>query len=459
MSQYDYDLFVIGGGSGGVRAARFSAGMGARVAIAEERYWGGTCVNVGCVPKKLFSYASHFAEEFRDSAGFGWKVGSASFDWPTLRDNKTKEIERLNGIYDKMLGGAGCEMFWGTAKVVDPHTVELEGKTYTAANILVAVGGWPFVPDMPGKEHIISSNEAFYLDKLPREIVIVGGGYIAVEFAGIFHGLGVEVTQLYRGSMFLRGFDKDVREHLAQEMGRKGIDVRFNTDLEKVEKKGERLIGHLKGGGTIEADAIMYATGRRPSTGGIGLEEAGVEMNDNGTIPVDQHFRTNVPSILALGDVLGRIELTPVALAEGMAVARTLFGNKPSTVDYAYVPSAVFSHPPIGSVGLTEEQGREALGDDLDIYLSDFKPLKNTLSGNEERTLMKLVVQHSSDRVVGVHMVGPEAGEMMQGIAIALKAGATKAVFDSTIGIHPTSAEEFVTMREVKRSYAREAAE
>jgi glutathione reductase (NADPH) len=459
LSQYDYDLFVIGGGSGGVRAARFSAGMGARVAIAEERYWGGTCVNVGCVPKKLFSYASHFAEEFRDSAGFGWKVGSASFDWPTLRDNKTKEIERLNGIYDKMLGGAGCEMFWGTAKVVDPHTVELEGKTYTAANILVAVGGWPFVPDMPGKEHIISSNEAFYLDKLPREIVIVGGGYIAVEFAGIFHGLGVEVTQLYRGSMFLRGFDKDVREHLAQEMGRKGIDVRFNTDLEKVEKKGERLIGHLKGGGTIEADAIMYATGRRPSTGGIGLEEAGVEMNDNGTIPVDQHFRTNVPSILALGDVLGRIELTPVALAEGMAVARTLFGNKPSTVDYAYVPSAVFSHPPIGSVGLTEEQGREALGDDLDIYLSDFKPLKNTLSGNEERTLMKLVVQHSSDRVVGVHMVGPEAGEMMQGIAIALKAGATKAVFDSTIGIHPTSAEEFVTMREVKRSYAREAAE
>jgi glutathione reductase (NADPH) len=459
LSQYDYDLFVIGGGSGGVRAARFSAGMGARVAIAEERYWGGTCVNVGCVPKKLFCYASHFAEEFRDSAGFGWNVGSATFDWPTLRDNKTKEIERLNGIYDKMLGGAGCEMFWGTAKVVDPHTVELEGKTYTAANILVAVGGWPFVPDMPGKEHVISSNEAFYLDKLPREIVIVGGGYIAVEFAGIFHGLGVEVTQLYRGEMFLRGFDKDVREHLAQEMGRKGIDVRFNTDIESVEKKGERLIGHLKGGGTIEADAIMYATGRRPSTGGIGLEEAGVELNDNGTIPVDEHFRTNVPSILALGDVLGRIELTPVALAEGMAVARTLFGNNPSAVDYAYVPSAVFSHPPIGSVGLTEEQGREALGDDLDIYLSDFKPLKNTLSGNEERTLMKLVVQHSSDRVVGVHMVGPEAGEMMQGIAIALKAGATKAVFDSTIGIHPTSAEEFVTMREVKRSYISEAAE
>lgn len=459
MAEYDFDLFVIGGGSGGVRAARFSAGMGARVAIAEDRFWGGTCVNVGCVPKKLFSYASHFAEEFRDSAGFGWNVDSPSFDWPTLRDNKTKEIERLNGIYDKMLRGAGCEVLWGTARVVDPHTVAMDGKTYTTANILIAVGGWPFVPDMPGKEHVITSNEAFYLDKLPREIVIVGGGYIAVEFAGIFHGLGVDVTQLYRGPKFLRGFDDDVRDHLAQEMGKKGIDVRFNTDIEKVEKRGERLVGHLKDGGTVEADAIMYATGRKPSTSGIGLEKAGVAVNDNGTIPVDEHFRTNVPSILALGDILGRIELTPVALAEGGAIARTLFGNNPSTVDYDFVPSAVFSHPPIGSVGLTEEQAREVHGDDLDIYLTDFKPLKNTLSGNEERTLMKLVVQHSSDRVVGVHMVGPEAGEMMQGIAIALKAGATKAVFDSTIGIHPTSAEEFVTMREVKRSYAREAAE
>jgi glutathione reductase (NADPH) len=459
MADYDYDLFVIGGGSGGVRAARFSAGMGARVAIAEERFWGGTCVNVGCVPKKLFSYASHFAEDFKDAKGFGWTVGKASFDWPTLRDNKTAEIERLNGIYDKMLRAAGCDLMWGSARVVDPHTVEIGGKIHTAANILIAVGGWPFVPDMPGKEHVITSNDAFYLETLPRDILIVGGGFIAVEFAGIFHGLGVEVTQLYRKDLFLRGFDDDVRSHLAQEMGKKGIDIRFNTDIEKIEKQGERLIGHLKGGGQIEADAIMYATGRKPSTDGIGLDEAGVRRNADGTIPVDEHFRTNVPSILALGDILGRIELTPVALAEGMAIARRLFGEKPVTMDYSFVPSAVFSHPQVGTVGLTESQAHEEFGDDLDIYLAEFRALKHTLSGNDERTLMKLVVQHSTDRVLGVHMVGPEAGEMMQGMAIALKAGATKAVFDSTVGIHPTSAEEFVTMREVKRSYAREAAE
>ncbi len=459
MAEYDFDLFVIGGGSGGVRAARFSAAMGARVAIAEERYWGGTCVNVGCVPKKLFSYASHYSEDFSDARGFGWTVEKVSFDWPTLRDNKNVEIERLNGIYDKMLRSAGCEVMWGTARIVDSHTVEIEGKTCTAANILVAVGGWPFVPDMPGKENVITSNEAFYLDKLPRDIVIVGGGFIAVEFAGIFHGLGVEVTQLYRRDLFLRGFDDDVRGHLAQEMDKKGIDIRFNTDIENVEKSGDRLVGRLKDGGKVEADLIMYATGRKPSTGNIGLKEAGVMLNEDGTIPVDDYFRTNVPSILALGDVLGRIELTPVALAEGMAVAKTLFGDGPTKMDYEYVPAAVFSQPQIGTVGLTENEAHDAFGDDLDIYLAEFNALKHTLSGNDERTLMKLVVQHSSDRVVGVHMVGPEAGEMMQGMAVALKAGATKAIFDSTVGIHPTSAEEFVTMREVERNYAREAAE
>jgi len=459
MDQYDYDLFVIGGGSGGVRAARFSAGLGARVAIAEERFWGGTCVNVGCVPKKLFSYASHFSEDFEDSKRFGWTVGEPTFDWPTLRDNKTAEIERLNGIYDRMLQSAGCDVMWGTARVVDPHTVEIGGKRHTAANILVAVGGWPHVPDIPGKEHVITSNEAFFLDKLPEEIVIVGGGYIAVEFAGIFHGLGVKVTQLYRGPHFLRGFDDDIREHLALEMRKKGIDLRFNCNIDMVEKKGDRLIADLNNGERIETDVVMYATGRRPSTRGVGLEEAGVEINESGTIPVDPHFRTNVPSILALGDVLGRIELTPVALAEGMAIAKTLFGDQPTTVDYSNVPSAVFSQPPIGTVGLTEAQARDEYGDDLDIYLSEFRPLKHTISLNEERTLMKLIVVQSTDKVVGVHMVGPEAGEMVQGFAVALKAGATKAVFDSTIGIHPTSAEEFVTMRQATRSGAREAAE
>jgi glutathione reductase (NADPH) len=459
VSEYDYDLFVVGGGSGGVRAARFSAGMGARVAIAEERYWGGTCVNVGCVPKKLFSYAAHFAEDFHDAARFGWTVGQPKFDWPTLRDNKTAEIDRLTGIYDRMLTAAGCEVLWGHARVVDPHTVEMDGKTFTAENILIAVGGWPHVPDFPGKEHVVTSNEMFFLDTLPKEAVIVGGGYIAVEFAGILHGLGVKLTQLYRGPHFLRGFDDDIREHLATEMRKKGIDLVFNCNIDMVEKKGDRLVADLNNGERIETDMVMYATGRRPATRGIGLEEAGVQLNDNGTIAVDEHFRSNVPSILALGDVLGRIELTPVATTEGMAVANTLFGGKPTTVDYSNVPSAVFSQPPIGSVGLTEAQAREAHADDIDVYLSEFRPLKHTISLNEERTLMKLIVIRSTDRVIGAHMIGPEAGEMMQGFAVALKAGATKAIFDSTIGIHPTSAEEFVTMREVTRSGAREAAE
>jgi len=459
VSEYDYDLFVVGGGSGGVRAARFSAGMGVRVAIAEERYWGGTCVNVGCVPKKLFSYAAHFSEDFHDSARFGWTVGKPEFDWPTLRDNKTAEIERLTGIYDRMLNAAGCEVLWGHARVVDPHTVKMDGRTFTTKNILIAVGGWPHVPDIPGKEHVVTSNEMFFLDTLPKEAVIVGGGYIAVEFAGILHGLGVKVTQLYRGPHFLRGFDDDIREHLATEMRKKGINLQFNCNIDMLEKKGDRLVADLNNGEQVETEMVMYATGRRPATRGIGLEEAGVHLNDNGTIPVDEHFRSNVPSILVLGDVLGRIELTPVATTEGMAVANTLFGGKPTTVDYSNVPSAVFSQPPIGSVGLTEAQAREVHAADIDVYLSEFRPLKHTISLNEERTLMKLIVIRSTDRVIGAHMIGPEAGEMMQGFAVALKAGATKTIFDSTIGIHPTSAEEFVTMREVTRSGAREAAE
>ena len=459
MAQYDYDLFVIGGGSGGVRAARFSAGLGAKVAIAEERYWGGTCVNVGCIPKKLFVYASHFAEDFHDAKGFGWDVGTPTFDWAPLRDNKTREIERLNGIYDHMLKNAGCDLHWGRATVVDAHTVAVGEQRFSARHILVAVGGWPFVPDIPGKEHVVTSNEAFFLDKLPKRMVIVGGGYIAVEFAGIFHGLGVEVTQLYRGSHFLRGFDDDIREHLAVEMRRKGIDLRFNANLDAVMQEDGKTIACLDNGAEIETDLVMYATGRKPLTAGIGLEEAGVVMNDDGTIKVDRHFRSSVPSILALGDITEGPELTPVALAEGMAIARTLFADTPTTVDYDLVPSAVFSQPPIASVGLTETRARDRHGDNLDIYVSEFRALKNTVSGNQKRTLMKLIVEQSSDRVLGVHMIGPDAGEIVQGLAVALKAGATKAVFDATIGIHPTAAEEFVTMRQVTRSGAREAAE
>ena len=451
MGAFDYDLVVIGGGSGGVRAARFSAALGARVAISEERYWGGTCVNVGCIPKKLFGYAAHYSEDFRDADHYGWSSMAPQFDWATLRDNKTREIERLNGIYDGMLKNAGCDIFEARALINGPHAVEIDGVRHSAANILVATGGWPHVPDIPGREHVITSNECFHLERLPETIVIVGGGYIAAEFASIFHGLGVHVTQLYRGELFLRGFDDDIRRHLAGEMRKKGIDLRFSSIVESIARTGDRLCCTLADGTGLEAGMVMYATGRRPVTANLGLRETGVLVNDDGTIPVDRHFRTNVPSILAIGDVLGRLELTPVATAEGMAVARTLFGDGPRTVDYSTVPSAVFSHPPVASVGLTEADAMKAHGDDLDIFLSEFRPLRHTVSLNEERTLMKLVVVSSSDRVVGVHMVGPDAAEMMQGFAVALKAGATKAIFDSTVGIHPTSAEEFVTMREVAR--------
>jgi len=446
MPKYDYDLFCIGAGSGGVRASRFSAGFGARVAVAEERFMGGTCVNVGCIPKKLFSYAAHFADDFEDAAGFGWTVFDAKFDWPTLVANKDKEIQRLNGIYDRMLAAAGVEVFKARARVVDPHTVEVGGWRVTADHILVATGGWATVPDIPGKDLAITSLEAFYLKKLPKRILIVGGGYIAVEFAGIFNGLGVDVLQLYRGPVFLRGFDDDVRHFLADEMRKKGIDLRFNHNVIAIEQAGRRLRATLDNGTDETVDAVMFCTGRAPNSRGIGLEEAGVEMAQSGAIRVDDYFRTSVPSIYAIGDVIDRIQLTPVALAEGMAVANTLFRNTPTAVDYRNVASAVFSNPNIGCVGLTEAQAREKYGR-VRIFTEDFRPLKHTLSGSEERTFMKLIVNPSDDKVVGCHMVGPEAGEIIQGLAIALKCGATKAQFDATIGIHPTAAEEFVTMR------------
>jgi glutathione reductase (NADPH) len=448
VAEYDFDLFVIGAGSGGVRAARMAAGMGVRVAIAEDRHLGGTCVNVGCVPKKLFVYASHYAESFEESAGFGLTHNGLSFDWPTLRDNKTREIERLNGIYQNMLVNSGCELINGRAILVDAHTVAVGDKQYSAERILIAVGGWPNIPNIPGKEHIISSNEVFYLDEFPKRAIVVGGGYIAVEFAGIFAGLGAKTDLIYRGEMFLRGFDNEVREFTAEEVAKKDINLRFNTNITAIEKQADgSLLATLTDGSTVEADAIMYATGRNPKVTGLGLEALGIEQGKNGAIVVNDQFQTNVPSVYAIGDVIDRVQLTPVALAEGMALVRNLYGGQDQKVDYDLIATAVFCQPNIGTVGLTEEQAREQY-ENVDVYKSNFRAMKHTLSGSDEKTFMKMLVDRDSDKVLGVHMVGPDAGEIIQGIAIALKAGATKAVFDSTIGIHPTAAEEFVTMRE-----------
>ncbi len=448
MADFDFDLFVIGAGSGGVRAGRMAAAMGVRVAVAEDRHLGGTCVNVGCVPKKLFVYASHYAEDFENARGFGWTSGEAQFDWPTLRDNKTKEIERLNGIYNNLLVNSGCELINGRATLVDAHTVAVGDKTYTAERILVAVGGWPNVPEFPGSEHVISSNEVFYLDEFPKRAIVVGGGYIAVEFAGIFAGLGAKTDLIYRGEMFLRGFDNEVREFTAEEVAKKDINLRFNTNITAIEKQANgSLLATLTDGSTVEADAIMYATGRNPKVTGLGLETLGIEQGKNGAIVVNDQFQTNVPSVYAIGDVIDRVQLTPVALAEGMALVRNLYGGQDQKVDYDLIATAVFCQPNIGTVGLTEEQAREQY-ENVDVYKSNFRAMKHTLSGSDEKTFMKMLVDRDSDKVLGVHMVGPDAGEIIQGIAIALKAGATKAVFDSTIGIHPTAAEEFVTMRE-----------
>ena len=447
MSDYDFDLYVIGGGSGGVRAGRMAASLGKRVAVAEERYMGGTCVNVGCVPKKLFSYAAHFAEDFEDAAGFGWTVGPRAFDWTTLVHNKDQESNRLNGIYQRLLDNAGATVFEGHARLEDEHTVSVNGRSHSAERILVATGGWPFVPEFPGSEHAITSNEVFHLETLPERIVVVGGGYIAVEFAGIFNALGRRATQLYRGPMFLRGFDDDARRFLADEMRKKGVDLRFDTNIDAIEKTGDGLRLALNDGGTLECDLVMYATGRKPLTANLGIESCGVALDRSGAIMVDKNYRTNVDSIYAIGDVTDRVNLTPVALAEGMALVWHLYRDHERPVDYEYIPSAVFSQPNLGTVGYTEGEAREKFGDVV-IYRSSFTPLKHTLSGNDEKTLMKLVVDRASDRVVGAHMIGPDAGETIQGLAIAMKAGATKALFDRTIGIHPTSAEEWVTMRE-----------
>ena len=447
MSEFDYDLFVIGAGSGGVRAARMAAGFGARVAVAEDRYMGGTCVNVGCVPKKLYVYASEFGKGFKDARGFGWDSTTPNFDWATLRDNKKTEISRLNAIYRNLLAGVEAQIIDGRGSIVDAHTVAVGDQLYTADKILIATGGWPHVPEFPGSEYAITSNEIFDLEVFPERLVIVGGGYIAVEFAGIFNGLGSKVTQLYRGPLFLRGFDSDIRAHAAQEIAKTGVDLRFEVNVESISTAAGGLQIQLTDGTTLAADAVLYATGRKANLAGLGLENVNVAVSEFGTIEVDTQYRSSEPSIFALGDVTGGMELTPVALAEGMSFARRQFGKLEKPVEYDFIPTAVFSQPNIGTVGFTEDEARSQFGH-IRLFKSTFKPMKHTISGRDEKTFMKLIVDKASDRVVGVHMMGPDAGEIMQGIAIALRAGATKATFDATIGIHPTAAEEFVTMRE-----------
>ncbi len=461
MTSYDYDLFTIGAGSGGVRASRMAAQYGARVAVAEEYRVGGTCVIRGCVPKKLFVYASHFAEEFENAKGFGWSVGETSFDWKTLIASKDREIDRLNGIYIRNLQNSNVEIIQSRAVLKDAHTVHLEseGRDVTAKTILIATGGWPHLPDdVPGIEHAISSNEAFHLEDLPKHITIVGGGYIAVEFAGIFNGMGVDTTLLYRGEQILRGFDDDLRDMLHEEMGKKGIDVRVMSDLARIDQGDNGFDLTLKNGDRLKTGLVMYATGRRPNVRGLGLESAGVELGWNGHVVVDEFSRSSVENIYAVGDVTDRAALTPVAIREGAAFAETVFNDNPVAVDHATIPTAVFAQPEIGTVGLTEAQAREMYRK-LDIYKSTFRPMKHTLSGSDEKMLMKLIVDGESGRVVGCHIMGPDAGEMAQVLGIAIKMGATKADFDATIAVHPTASEELVTMREVSYSWTAEAAE
>ncbi|HVZ46228.1 MAG TPA: glutathione-disulfide reductase [Ramlibacter sp.] len=447
---FDCDLLVIGGGSGGVRAARMAAQRNAKVILAEAAALGGTCVNVGCIPKKLYSYASHYADDFRDAAGFGWHVGETRFDWGVLKANRATEITRLNGVYQKLLEDAGVEIVTGWASVTGPHGVRVRTergeREFNARHILVATGGRPSVPDFPGCEHVVTSDGMFDLEPFPGRLVVVGGGYIACEFASIFNGLGARVTQLYRGEQVLRGFDADVRRFIAQEMRKHGVDLRTNADVASVEKTSAGLEVKLKDGTVLVADTVLYATGRVPNVENLGLEAAGVRLGRNGAVVTDDFYASSVPSIHALGDVIDRVQLTPVAIAEAMVLADRLFGEGRRSLDYEFIPTAVFTHPSIGTVGHTEEEARGRFGR-VDIYRSDFKPLRHTLSGSGERTLMKLVVDAATDRVVGLHMVGADAGEIVQGFAVAMKAGATKAVFDATVGIHPTAAEEFVTMR------------
>jgi glutathione reductase (NADPH) len=416
--------------------------------VAESGRFGGTCVNVGCIPKKLFSYAAHYREEFEVAAGFGWTVGEPRFDWPTLLANKDREIQRLNGVYERLLANAGVTILRGRARVLGPHEVEVNGRRHSARHILVATGSWPHLPAIPGREHAITSNEAFHLERLPRRALVVGGGYIAVEFASIFNGLGVETTLAYRGKRLLRGFDEELGERLADEMRAKGVAIRFGAEPAAIERRADGSLRVAHGDGSMdEVELALFATGRRPNTAGLGLEAAGVKLGPDGAVLVDAYSASTVDSVHAIGDVTNRINLTPVATAEAMWLAKTLFRGEPTPVDHADVPTAVFSDPNLATVGLSEALARERLGR-IDVYKTSFRALKLTMTRKEERTFMKLVVDQATQRVVGAHMLGPDAGEIIQGIAIAVKLGATKAQFDATIGIHPTAAEEFVTLRE-----------
>ncbi|WP_447893438.1 glutathione-disulfide reductase [Vreelandella sp. GE22] len=457
QAEFDYDLLVIGAGSGGVRAARTAAAQGARVAIAEDRYLGGTCVNVGCVPKKLYAYASHFRDSFDDAAGYGWHLpATPTFDWPTLRDNKSGEIKRLNGIYQRLLENAGVTLYNARATVVDAHTVSLGSATgdslVSAKKILLATGGWPWVPDFPGSEHTVTSNEVFDLDTFPQRFLVLGGGYIAVEFASIFNGLGSETHLIYRQELFLRGFDNEVREFTRDEMKKKGVNLHFSANIERIDKQEDGLKVTLTTGETLIVDTVLAATGRNANIESLGLDKLGIALNESGKITVNERYETQVPSVLALGDLIDSPELTPVAIAEAMQIAELHFSDStPEPLDYEHVPTAVFCHPNIGTVGLSEEAARERFAH-IRVYRTDFKPMKHTLSGSDERMLMKLVVDDASDVVVGAHIVGEDAGELIQNVGIAVRAGLTKTDFDRTLGVHPTGSEELVTMRTPSRT-------
>ncbi len=448
MADYDFDLFVIGAGSGGVRAARIAAGYGAKVAIAEEYRVGGTCVIRGCVPKKLLVYGAHFAEDLQDARRFGWEIGETRFDWATLRDNVLADVDRLNKAYTETLDNNKVETFLERATIEDPHTVKLaSGKTVSAKYILIATGGWPVVPDFPGSEYGVTSNEVFHLDDLPKRVIIQGGGYIANEFAGIFHGLGSQVTIVNRSDTILRGYDEQIRDRLLQISMTKGIEFRFNCHFEKIEKqKDGSLLASFCDHDPKEVDLVLFATGRRPNIEGLGLDKVGITMTPHGAVPVDEYNKTSVDSIYAVGDVTDRVQLTPVAIREGHAFADTVFGDNPRTVDYDNIPSAVFSQPPLAGVGLTEGQARNKLGS-VRVYSSDFRPMKNVLAGRNERSLYKMIVDEVSGKVVGLHMIGPDAPEILQAAAIAVKAGLTKADFDATMALHPSMAEELVLMK------------
>jgi glutathione reductase (NADPH) len=447
MTEFDFDLFVIGAGSGGVRAARIAAGHGARVGICESSRVGGTCVIRGCVPKKLLSYAAHFHEEFEDAAGYGWEVGETKFSWPRLIENKDREIDRLNQVYLGLLANSGVKLYPTHGKLLDSHRVQLGEDIVSAEKILIATGARPWVPEVPGAELSITSDEAFHLESLPKSVVVIGGGFIACEFAGIFNGLGSKVVQVYRGEQILRGFDHDVQDTLAAEMQKKGIEIRLNTNVtELIRQSDGHIMLKLDDGSELQADTVMYATGRVPNVRGLGLNEAGVHVLPGGMIPVNEYSKTNLQNVFAVGDVTNRVNLTPVALMEGHAFADSEFGGNPRPVNHGFIPSAVFSHPPVATVGYSETEAVTHYGE-LEIYKSVFTPMKHTLSGRQEKMMMKLIVQASSDKVVGLHVVGMDAPEIVQGFAVAIKSGLTKEQFDLTTGIHPTAAEELVTMR------------